>query len=109
EQIAAWTSTLSKEEVQARLTPAGVPAERVRQADAVVNSHDSGHVFVPLTSPDSDKTDLAAALPFSLGVSETLAPVPPAALGEHTRTALAEWIGLSDRELDELEAAGALA
>ena len=109
EQIAAWTRDLSKEEIQTRLTAAGVPAERVRHADAVVNSDDSGHVFTPIVSPDSDKPDLAAGLPFSLGASETFAPVPPAALGEHTRSALASWIGLTDREIDELEAAGALA
>jgi len=86
-----------------------VPAERVRQADAVVNSDDSGRVFTPLRSPDSDKPDLAAGLPFSLGVSETLAPTAPAALGADTRAALAEWIGLSEAEIDDLEAAGALA
>jgi benzylsuccinate CoA-transferase BbsF subunit len=109
EQISAWTRNLSSEDVQARLTAAGVPAERVRHADAVVGSDDAGHVFRPLLVPGASKPDLAAALPFSLGISDTLTPQPPTPMGQHTRKALVEWIGLTDVEIDELEAAGALA
>jgi benzylsuccinate CoA-transferase BbsF subunit len=108
-QIAAWTRNLPKEEVQARLAAAGVPAERVRRADEVVDSDDAGHVFHPVLSPGASKPDLAAGLPFSLGISQTLAPEPPVAIGKDTREALREWIGLTDAEIDELEAAGALA
>jgi len=108
EQLRAWTRNISMEEVQARLTAVGVPAERVRQADAVVNSDDAGHVFSPLLTPGASKPDLAAGLPFSLGISETLTPQPPTPMGHHTRKALAEWIGLTDAEIDELDAAGAL-
>src|SRR5207244_2276638 len=60
EQIGAWTRALSKEEVQARLTAAGVPAERVRDADAIVGADDAGHVFSPLATPGSSKPDFAA-------------------------------------------------
>ena len=108
EQISAWTGNLSKEDVQARLTAAGIPAERVRRAEDVVNSEDAGLVFSPLLIPDATKPDLAAGLPFSLGTSETPAPQPPAPFGYHTREVLAEWIGLTDAEIDELDAAGAL-
>ncbi|MBM2810336.1 MAG: bbsF 2 [Chloroflexi bacterium] len=109
EQIGAWTGDLSKEEAQARLSALGVSAERVRRADGVVNADDAGHVFSPLLVPGASKPDLAAGLPFSLGISETLAPKPPAPIGHDTRMALAEWIGLTDAEIDELETAGALA
>jgi benzylsuccinate CoA-transferase BbsF subunit len=108
QQISAWTMKLSKEDVQERLTAVGVPAERVRRADDVVNSQDAGLVFTPLLIPGASKPDLAAGLPFSLGTSTALAPEPPAPFGHHTREALAEWIGLTDAEIDEMEAAGAL-
>jgi benzylsuccinate CoA-transferase BbsF subunit len=108
ERIGAGTRGLSKEEVQAKLTAVGVPAERVRRADDVVESDDSGHVFTPLVPPGASKPDLAAALPFFLGTSETMRPQPPAPIGAHTRQALREWIGMSDAEIDELESAGAL-
>jgi crotonobetainyl-CoA:carnitine CoA-transferase CaiB-like acyl-CoA transferase len=108
EQITAWTRSLSKEDVQAQLSAVGVPAERVRRADDVVNSEDAGRVFVPMLLPEASKPDLAAGLPFSLGTSETPAPEPPAPIGHHTREALTEWIGLTDAEIDEMEAAGAL-
>ncbi len=108
EQIQTWTRKLAKEEVEARLVAAGVPAERVRRADEVVNSDDAGRVFSSLQTPGSSKADLAAGLPFSLGTSGTLPPRPPSAIGQDTRTALAEWIGLTDDEIDDLDAAGAL-
>ncbi len=108
EEIQAWTRDLAKEEVEARLVAAGVPAERVRRADEVVNSDDAGRVFSPLQTPGSTKVDLAAGLPFSLGTSATLPPEPPSQIGQHTRAALAEWIGLTDDEIDALDAAGVL-
>jgi crotonobetainyl-CoA:carnitine CoA-transferase CaiB-like acyl-CoA transferase len=108
EQIQAWTQGLPKDEVQARLTAAGVPAERVRRADEVVNSEDAGHVFSPLLTPGASKPDLAAGLPFSLGTSKALPPEPPSLIGQDTRMALMEWIGLTDEEVDTLDAAGAL-
>jgi crotonobetainyl-CoA:carnitine CoA-transferase CaiB-like acyl-CoA transferase len=108
EQIRAWTRALSKEEIQARLAAVGVPAERVRRAHEVVDSDDAGKVFSPIVPPGDSKPDLAAGLPFSLGISETLQPEPPAPIGHDTRTALAEWIGLTEDEIDALDAAGAL-
>ena len=108
QQIGNWTRQFSKEEVQSRLTAAGVPAERVRRAEEVVNSDDAGQVFSPVLTPGASKPDLAAGLPFSLGLSKTLPPEPPTPIGYHTRKALSEWINLTETEIDELEAAGAL-
>jgi benzylsuccinate CoA-transferase BbsF subunit len=108
EQISAWTQNLTKEDVHARLTAVGVPAERVRRADEVVNSDDAGHAFSPIMGPGLTKPDLAAGLPFTFGTSQVEPLVPPEAMGEHTRQALTEWIGLTAAEIDELDAAGAL-
>jgi crotonobetainyl-CoA:carnitine CoA-transferase CaiB-like acyl-CoA transferase len=108
DQISAWTKTLSKEDVQARLVAVGVPAERVRRAHEVVDSDDAGHAYSPLKEPGLEKPDLAARLPFSLGASQTFLPESPPPIGYHTRQALTEWIGMTSEEIDELEAAGAL-
>jgi benzylsuccinate CoA-transferase BbsF subunit len=108
ERISAWTRELPKGDVQAKLTAVGVPAERVRYAEEVVDSDDAGRAFTPLLNLGASKPELAARLPFGLSVSETLVPQPPAPIGHHTRQALTEWIGMSDAEVDELEAAGAL-
>jgi len=108
EQISTWTRELTKEDVQAKLSAAGVPAQRVHRADEMVNSDDSGHVFSPLMGPGLTKPDLAAGLPFTFGTSAMLPLAPPERMGEHTRQALAEWIGLTESEIDELDAAGAL-
>ena len=108
EQISAWSRSLPKDDVQARLTAAGVPAERVRYAEEVVESKDAGHVFTPMLNLGASKPELAAGLPFTLSVSDTVALQPPAPIGHHTRKALTDWIGMTDAEIDELEAAGAL-
>jgi crotonobetainyl-CoA:carnitine CoA-transferase CaiB-like acyl-CoA transferase len=108
EAIKAWTRNLSNDEVQTRLTAVGVPAERARHADGVVDSEDTGRVFRPVLMPGASKPELAATLPFTLSVSETLTPQTPGPIGFYTRTALSEWIGMTDAEIDELESAGAL-
>jgi len=108
ERIAAWTSARSREEVQAQLNAAGIPAQRVRHADAIVNADDAGKVFTPLMGPGLTKPDLAAGLPFFMGASETFEPQEPPPMGAHTRAALQSWLGMGASEIDELDAAGAL-
>jgi len=109
ERIREWTRSLTKEDVQARLNARAIPAERVRHAEAVVNSDDAGHIFSPIAAPGVAKPDLAAGLPFTLGRSQTFAPEAPPPVGHHTRKALTEWLALTESEIDELEAAGGLA
>jgi benzylsuccinate CoA-transferase BbsF subunit len=108
ERIQEWTREQAKEDVEAKLKAAGVPAERVRSAEEIVDSDDAGRVFSPLLIPGATKPDLAAGLPFSLGASATRPLEPPAPIGGHTREALTDWIGMSADEIDELEAGGAL-
>jgi crotonobetainyl-CoA:carnitine CoA-transferase CaiB-like acyl-CoA transferase len=108
EQLAAWTATLPSAEVERRLQAAGVPAERMRRADAIVGAADAGRVFAPLPTLGGQET-VVARLPFRFSASGTSEPGPIAGLGEQTREALRRWLGLADTEIESLEAEGALA
>lgn len=107
DRIGAWTATLRKEEVEGKLKAGGVPAERMRRVDEVVDAPDAGHVFLPIEETPG-RTTRVAGLPFTLSTSQTSALSSPAAMGEHNHSVLAEWLGLGETEIKELEAAGAL-
>jgi crotonobetainyl-CoA:carnitine CoA-transferase CaiB-like acyl-CoA transferase len=49
------------------------------------------------------------AFPGKLSVTPAQARRPPPRLGEHSREALADWLGLDAAALDALEATGAIA
>ncbi len=107
QRISAWTTTLSAIEVEQRLCEAGVPAERMRRADAIVGAPDAGGVYSPLDTLHGPAT-VVARLPFELSESPTAPPGPIARLGQQTRSALETWIGLSEAEIQALEAENAL-
>ena len=105
--IEAWTSGLSKEEVERRLKEAGIPAERVRRVNEVLEPPDAAQVFQPWDDPRGGG-EITTGVPFTFGTS-LLAPLRPApVMGEHTREALKEWLGLADNEVKDLENQGAL-
>ncbi|HZT06126.1 MAG TPA: CoA transferase [Chloroflexota bacterium] len=108
QKIRSWAVDLPKQEVEARLTAAGIPGERVRHADEVVESDDAGLGFHPLRAPGFEKPDLTALLPFTLSVSQRVPPISPATTGQHTHEALSDWLGLTADAIDDLERAGAL-
>jgi crotonobetainyl-CoA:carnitine CoA-transferase CaiB-like acyl-CoA transferase len=105
--IAAWTANLPAVEAEQRLQAAGVPAERMRKADAVVDSPDTGHGFAPLETLTGRQT-LTAVLPFTFSSTPTVEPQKVPKLGADTHTGLQRWLGLSDSEIEALEAEGAL-
>jgi benzylsuccinate CoA-transferase BbsF subunit len=107
ELIGVWTRELPKEEVEGRLKQAGVPAERMRRAKEVVESSDAGHVYRPIPT-DRPRVPLAATLPFTFSASAITDVEAPDQLGGHTRDVLSDWLGMSDAEIDELDAKGAL-
>jgi crotonobetainyl-CoA:carnitine CoA-transferase CaiB-like acyl-CoA transferase len=107
EVIAAWTRELPNNEVEQRLQAAGVPAERMRRAGAVIGAPDSGHVYHPVPG-SGDRPVLAATLPFTFSASATAAIGAPSQLGAHTHEALRDWLSLSDAEIDALERERAL-
>jgi len=102
--IGAWTRDQTKEDVEAQLQQAGVPAERMRRAQDVINSSDAGKVYLPVPGSKA----LAATCPFSFGKTSLAAITPPSLLGEHTRAALRDWLCMNDAEIDALDKARAL-
>lgn len=102
-----WTKSLVPVEVEVRLRAAGVPAERMRRIKEVVEDPGGPTVFRPMEDPPGYQF-LATGVPFSFGRSAVNAPAPAAALGEHTKSALEEWLGMSGEEIQALDAEGAL-
>jgi crotonobetainyl-CoA:carnitine CoA-transferase CaiB-like acyl-CoA transferase len=105
--IAAWTSKLSSVEVEQRLQAAGVPAERMRRANDVIDPPDAGHVYSPLETLTKRQT-MVARLPYTFSSSSTAEPQRVPKLGADTNQALQQWLGLSGSEIETLEAEGAL-
>jgi crotonobetainyl-CoA:carnitine CoA-transferase CaiB-like acyl-CoA transferase len=105
--ITGWTSKLSAVEAEERLQAAGVPAERMRKTDAVVDSPDAGQVFAPLETLTNRRT-LTARLPFTFSSTPTVEPQKVPRLGADTHVGLQRWLGLSDSEIGALEAEEAL-
>jgi len=106
-QIAGWSSKLSSRDVEERLRAAGVPAERMRRADSIIDAGDAGRGYSWLETAYGKPT-VVARLPYGFSASGTVEPEVVPELGSDTRSALHRWLSLSESELDALESAGAL-
>jgi crotonobetainyl-CoA:carnitine CoA-transferase CaiB-like acyl-CoA transferase len=108
--VAAWTSTLPAAEIEARAIEHDVPvATAYTAADIAVDAHMAARGdLVTVADPVIGPTRQQAAFPRFVG--ESVAPPTGAPrLGEHTREVLGGLLGLTDTELDDLEAAGVTA
>ena len=106
QQLEAWTSQLSPIEVENRLKSSGIPCERMRRMNEIVDAPDAGEVYRWME--DSPSGTLVTGLPFKFSRSP-IAPLSPAPrLGEHTQQVLEEWLGMSASKIAELSASGAL-
>jgi crotonobetainyl-CoA:carnitine CoA-transferase CaiB-like acyl-CoA transferase len=106
--IAEWTRQLPAVEVELRLQDAGVPAERMRRINEVVNVPDSSGVFSPA---DGQRTPfvLMTGMPFALHPTPLAEARAAPRLGEDTDRALASWLGLQDDAIARLRQEGVLA
>ena len=102
-----WTSRLQSSEVEKLLHAAGVPAERVRHIDEVLESSSNPSVFRAMNYP-SGAGRLFAGVPFAFGEHPLASFEPAPLLGEHNRDILRQWIGISDEEITALASQGAL-
>jgi benzylsuccinate CoA-transferase BbsF subunit len=102
-----WTSKLQNIEVERLLQSVGVPAERVRQIDEIVESCDEQSVFKPMQHP-AQTPRLVARVPFAFSHHPLSSLTRAPRLGEHNRDILRHWVCISDEEIAELEGRGAL-
>jgi benzylsuccinate CoA-transferase BbsF subunit len=99
--IEVWSRALPNTEMERRLQAAGIPAERMRRVDDVVNSPDSGGAYRPVPGERSNPL-VAPSVPFTFGRS-TVEPVgAPCKLGEHNGAVLHDWLGLNAAAVDAL-------
>ena len=101
-EIEAWTQHYSSAEVERRLKAAGIPAERVRRIDEVINEPDPATVFSRMEERRIGSM-LTTRLPFTLSPVSLPAPRSAPSLGEHNAEVLRQWLNLSGEQLDELE------
>ena len=107
--VSAWTAGRDAADTAALLRGAGVPAERVAHMPDVAASPvlEARGFFTELPHPSVGVKRLAGP-PWRASRSPMVATSAAPCLGQHTRTALARWLGLDDARLDELDAAGVL-
>ncbi|MBI2357675.1 MAG: CoA transferase [Deltaproteobacteria bacterium] len=106
-RIEAWTSQLPNTEVEKRLRSAGIPAERMRRIQDIVDAPDRSKAFARAEEPRVGSM-LTTTLPLSLSFSPSAPFRPAPKLGEHTQEVLKDWLGIPDSELVELNERGAL-
>jgi len=105
--IEAWTKQLPNTEVERRLKAVGVPAERMRRIQDLIDAHDGTEVFKKMEEPEVGSM-LTTWLPFTLSLSQFSPPRPAPSLGGNTREVLESWLDLSEGEIDELKTQGVL-
>jgi len=112
--IEAWASAKTKHEAIDALNAAGLVAGPVAtDAEVVADPHLAGrHMLVEHPRTDGvDQPVLIPGLPVKFAEVAEVAEGPESRvpwLGEHTDAALAEELGLDDRQLGELRAAGVI-
>lgn len=105
QQLESWTCGLPAVQVEKRLKAAGVPAQRMRRGNDIVDERREAGVFAQLDDPPGWRT-LVASTPFKF--REGLPDLKPAPLqGEHAAAILQEWLGLDEREVAGLVTEGA--
>jgi crotonobetainyl-CoA:carnitine CoA-transferase CaiB-like acyl-CoA transferase len=107
--VGAWVASLDAAEVEARCVAEGVP---VATAYSAADIFADAHVAVRgdlVTVDDPVLGPVRQQAPFPRAAGEPpCAPAGAPRLGEHTRTVLAECLGLSDDDLDRLAESGVI-
>jgi len=101
EAIAVWTRSRPNTEVEQRVRAAGVPAERMRRVDDVVQSADSGGAYRPVPG-ERPKPVVAPSVPFAFSKSAVEEFTEPCKLGEHNEEVLRDWLGMDALEIAAL-------
>jgi benzylsuccinate CoA-transferase BbsF subunit len=107
--LSAWTGEHEPEDAAALLRSAGVPAERVAHMNDLFESKPllARRFFTELEHPAVGVRQLAGTA-WCASRSPMTATIAAPCLGQHTRAVLSRWLGMSDGEIDALDAAGIL-
>jgi CoA:oxalate CoA-transferase len=107
--VGAWTATLTKQEVFDLLQEHHVPGAPIRELPEVVNDpHMHGRGMLQwVDHPELGRVALPSS-PLRFHGAPRVPLAPNAPLGAHSREVLAEWLGLSNHELDDLAAEGVI-
>ena len=100
--IEAWTERFSSAEVESRLKAAGIPAERVRRINQVIDDPQPNSVFSRMDERRVGSM-LTTRLPFTLSPVSLPEPRSAPGLGEHNAEVLQQWLNLSVEQFDEIE------
>ncbi len=107
EELEAWSTTLSKSDVQAIFDRHGVPSSPYRTVKEAMEDPQLAHRGSFAEIHDGGGTFRALNPPFRLSAAEARAKLFVAALGEHTEAVLAE-AGFTPAEIAALSKAGVL-
>ena len=106
-QIEVWTQNLPNAEVEFRLKAAGVPAERMRRINDLLESENGATVFAKMEEARVGSM-LTTRLPFLLSSDSLPPPSSAPGLGEHAAEVLREWLNLSQEEIATIKEQKAL-
>jgi benzylsuccinate CoA-transferase BbsF subunit len=106
-QIEAWSCRFANTEVERRLKSVGVPAERMRRINDLIDCENGATVFSRMEEPRVGSM-LTTRLPFSLSSCSLPRPQTAPGLGEHTAEVLRDWLRLTEQEIDTIKDKGAL-
>jgi benzylsuccinate CoA-transferase BbsF subunit len=106
-QIEAWTCRFANTEVERRFKAVGIPAERMRCINDLIECEDGATVFSRMEEPRLGSM-LTTGLPFSLSSCSLPMPRTAPGLGEHTTEVLRDWLKLSDQEITTIKEHGTL-
>ena len=102
QQIEAWSKQLPNTEVERLLKEVGIPAERMRRINDVIDSKEGAAVFAKMPERRVG-TMLTTRLPFLLSSVSLPQPRSAPSLGEHSAEVLREWLNLGDEEITALK------
>jgi crotonobetainyl-CoA:carnitine CoA-transferase CaiB-like acyl-CoA transferase len=100
--IREWTQTQTAPELESRLKQIGIPAERMRRIQDVMDSDDRSEVYRNM--PERRLGSMCMTwLPFSFSSGPWPAPISAPSLGEHSSDVLRQWLNLGDEEIQILD------
>jgi crotonobetainyl-CoA:carnitine CoA-transferase CaiB-like acyl-CoA transferase len=107
--VREWTGTRDKKTVMSMLQEAGVPAQAVLDdEDLYADPHLAARGFFQRVQHPVIGDHRYPGYLWNLGESSPAVDIPPATYGEHNRYVYGDLLGMSDEEIDDLEAQGVI-